>query len=193
MKVLNNDIQTTYTIKKSKFLCFGYLISNKDNVTSIIKSLKKDYPDASHICYAYVLDDKTYYFTDAGEPSGTAGQPIYNALKTNDINYCLFVVIRYFGGIKFGPGPLRQTYRDVTLDTIKQAKLKECVYADVISIEVPYDQIKKVSNSLRLFIKNKSFKNEKAILTLVGDKKTILGCLNNLHIKPTSIKEKQVV
>ncbi|MCQ2747797.1 MAG: YigZ family protein [Mycoplasmoidaceae bacterium] len=193
MKILKANIKNSFTIKKSTFLCFGFLVNTKDKINQIIKQLKKDYPDASHICYAYVLDEKTYYFTDAGEPSGTAGQPIYNAIKISDLNYCLFAIVRYFGGIKFGPGPLRQTYKTVTLDTLKQAKIKQCTLCDVITIEISLDKVKTITSTLRNVIHSKKFNKETVEIELVGDKNQILQILKRLNIKPKSIKEKQVI
>lgn len=193
MKVLSKQITHLTTIKKSKFLCFGYFVQTKDDVKNIINGLKKEYPDASHICYAYILDDKTFYFTDGGEPSGTAGKPIYGALQSFKLNYTLLVVVRYFGGIKFGPGPLRSTFKSVAKQTLELSKLKDCVVADVIQINVPYDLIKKVTTIFNSSIINKQFKKEFVEIELAGDKKIILSKLKTLNLKPQTIKENQVV
>lgn len=193
MKVLQSNINSSFSIKKSKFLCFGFFVDSKESVKRIISQLKTKYSDASHICYAYILDDQTYYFTDGGEPSGTAGQPIYNVLKTNNINYCLFVVIRYFGGIKFGPGPLRATFRDVTINTLKSASFKISMIADLVEVEIPYNQMTRVNRILKPFVYKQEYKKEFANLTLVGHKDIIIKQLNLIKIKPKSIKEKQVV
>lgn len=193
MKILTRNIKSSFLIKKSKFLTFGFLVNTKEEVKTIINNLKKDYPDASHICYAYILDDKSFYFTDGGEPSGTAGKPIYNVLKNAGINYCLFVVIRYFGGIKFGPGPLKTTFRDVTASTLKNVPLKDCIVADIVKIEVPYSKIKSITRTLNRSIINKTFNKEFVTLTLAGNKDTIIHALNILGIEPKSIKENQVI
>lgn len=193
MKVLSKQITYSTTIKKSKFLCFGYFVQTKDDVKNIINGLKKEYPDASHICYAYILDDKTFYFTDGGEPSGTAGKPIYGALQSFNLNYTLLVVVRYFGGIKFGPGPLRSTFKNVAVQTLELSKFKDCIVADVIKINVPYDLVKKVTTIFNSSIINKQFKKEFVEIELAGDKKIILNKLKTLNLKPQRIKENQVV
>ena len=193
MKVLAKATTYSTTIKKSKFLCFGYMVQTKDDVKNIINKLKKEYPDASHICYAYILNEKTFYFTDGGEPSGTAGKPIYGALQSFKLNYALLVVVRYFGGIKFGPGPLRSTFKNVAMQTLELSQLKDCVLADVIQINVPYDLAKKVTTIFNSSIINKQFKKEFVEIKLAGDKKIILSKLKILNLKPQTIKENQVV
>jgi len=192
-KVLDKNITNSFTIKKSKFLTFGYYVTNKEEIKDIIDGLKKQYPDASHICYGYILDNNTYYFTDGGEPSGTAGQPIYNAIKNSDINYCLFVVIRYFGGIKFGPGPLKKTFRDVTLDTLNKAKLVEASLKDVIEVEASLSNSKQTIKNLSIYIIHKKYTSENVKLTLAGSKEELVELIMNLKLTVKSIKEKQIV
>lgn len=192
MKILESTIKSSFSIKKSKFLCFGYRVNNKEEIKAIINGLKKQYPDASHICYAYILDDNNYYFTDGGEPSGTAGKPIYGALQSFKLNYTLLVVIRYFGGIKFGPGPLRATFKDVAMQTLKSSKLKECVVADIVQIKISFDQVKKVTSSFKSIIQKK-FTQEYVLIDIAGKKEEIIKKLKLLNIQPHLIKENQVV
>lgn len=192
MKILESTIKSSFSIKKSKFLCFGYRVNNKDEVKDIINGLKKEYPDASHICYAYILDDNNYYFTDGGEPSGTAGKPIYGALQSFKLNCTLLVVIRYFGGIKFGPGPLRATFKDIAMQTLKSSKLKECVVTDIVQIKISFDQVKKVTSSFKSII-HKKFTKEYVLIDIGGKKEEIIKKLKLLNIQPNSIKENQVV
>ena len=97
-------------IKKSKFLTFLYPISNTQQAKQILEQYKKEYSDATHICYAYILDENTFKYYDDGEPTSSAGIPIYQALKNNNIIYTLAIVIRYFGGIKLGAGGLTRAY-----------------------------------------------------------------------------------
>lgn len=193
MKILSKEINSSFTIKKSKFLCFAFIVNSKEEVKIKIDYLKKEYPDASHICYAYILDDKTYYFTDGGEPSGTAGKPIYGALLSSKLNYTLLVVVRCFGGIKFGPGPLRSTFKDVATQTLKLAEFKTCRVCDLIQIKVEYSQVKKIDSIFKQEIYNKKFEKEFVLITLAGDKNKISSKLKLLNLKPISIKENQVV
>jgi len=193
LKTIAKNIKKQFAIKKSKFLVFAYYVTNKEEIKSFINDLWKEYPDASHICYGYILDDNTYYFSDDGEPSGCAGQPIYNAIKNSGLNYCLVCVVRYFGGIKFGPGPLRQTFRDVSLDTLKEANLIDISIKDIIEVEIPLSESKKWINSLSILIIDKRFDSESVVLTLAGSKEELVSRLYNSGLKILSIKEKQII
>lgn len=193
MKVLRSSIKSSFTIKKSKFLCLGFFIKSKEDVKVLINKLKKEYPDASHICYSYILDEKTFYFTDGGEPSGTAGKPIYSALQKFKLNYTLFVVIRYFGGIKFGPGPLRSTFKDVAIQTLSAALLKDAILTDIIQIHIPYSKSKIILSKLKPYITQQQYKKEFIVVDLAGKKEQVLTILNNIDIQPIVVKENQVV
>lgn len=193
MNILNKNIQAKFTIKKSKFLCFGYVVKNKEEVKNIIYDIKHKYPDASHVCYAYILSDKEYYHTDGGEPSGTAGIPIYNAIKSLKLNYCLFIVVRYFGGIKFGPGPLRSTFKQVTLDTLNQAKICQAIVSNVIKVVVGYDKLKSTTLILKPFIKNTIYNKEGATLELVGDTKQIYKIIDKLKIDIVGTEKNRII
>ena len=105
-------IPTEFTVKekKSVFLAKTFPVSDEGNVDSILTDMKKKYYDASHRCYAYRLLSGKSKFSDAGEPSGTAGIRILNAIDHYQLQNCLVVVIRYFGGIKLGVGPLGKAY-----------------------------------------------------------------------------------
>ena len=92
-------------IKKSKFISKIYKVKNIDKVNTILSDLKKEYSDATHHCYAYIINEHKKS-SDDGEPGGTAGIPILQVLDKNNLNYVLCVVIRYFGGIKLGAGGL---------------------------------------------------------------------------------------
>lgn len=99
-------------IKKSNFIGYLYEIKNVDEVQDIIESLKTQYKKATHICYAYVLNENQLIEKafDDNEPSGTAGKPILNVIKKKNLTNTLIVVIRYFGGIKLGTGGLIRAY-----------------------------------------------------------------------------------
>lgn len=193
MKVLTKLAKYSTTIKKSKFICFGYFVQSKEAVQKIINQVKKEYSSASHICYAYILDDKTFYFNDGGEPSGTAGKPMLGAIKSFKLSYTLIVIVRYFGGIKFGPGPLRTTFKSIAMHTLESAVLKDCIVADVIQIQITYDLIKKVTSVFKFLIYKKTFEKDFVVIDLIGHKQEILSKLKVLNIEPLKIKENQVV
>src|SRR5574344_1249095 len=118
MKTIMNNINNTYVIKKSKFISFLIKINNEDDAKKEIEAINKKYKDATHICYAYITNNKEIA-TDNGEPTGTAGIPILNILKKNNLDNILAVVVRYFGGIKLGANGLIRAYSSSINDIVK--------------------------------------------------------------------------
>src|SRR3972149_2383148 len=96
--------------KKSIFLANAYPVNSEDEVNDLLNNLNKKYYDASHQCHAYRLLSGKSKFSDAGEPSGTAGIRILNAIDHFELQDCLVAVVRYFGGTKLGIGPLGKAY-----------------------------------------------------------------------------------
>ena len=110
--------ESKYEIKKSKFYAFNYNVDTIEEITSIIENLKKEHKKAKHIVYAYKIDGLEKKFDD-GEPSGTAGLPLYNIINKKNLNHILLVVVRYFGGIKLGAGGLLRAYNQAGSDVTK--------------------------------------------------------------------------
>ena len=108
MKLLNESL---IEIKKSKFIGLYYEVTNIDEVKNILEVLKKEHKKARHMPYAYKIGN-TAKKSDDKEPSNTAGLPIYNIIERKELNNCLIVVIRYFGGIKLGAGGLIRAYSE---------------------------------------------------------------------------------
>lgn len=110
--------ESIYEIKKSKFYAFSYEVNNLEDIKIILDNLKKEHKKARHIVYAYKIDgiEKKY---DDGEPSGTAGLPLYNIINKKNLNHILIVVVRYFGGIKLGAGGLLRAYNTAGSDVTK--------------------------------------------------------------------------
>lgn len=104
-------------IKKSKFIAYYYELDDNNDIKTIIDELKKEHKKAKHIVYAYKFGN-TAGKTDDKEPSGTAGLPLYNLLETNNLNNKMIVVVRYFGGIKLGAGPLMRAYKNAGVSVI---------------------------------------------------------------------------
>lgn len=104
-------------IKKSKFIAYYYELDDTNDIKIIIDELRKEHKKAKHIVYAYKFDN-TAGKTDDKEPSGTAGLPLYNLLEANNLNNKMIVVVRYFGGIKLGAGPLMRAYKNAGASVI---------------------------------------------------------------------------
>jgi putative IMPACT (imprinted ancient) family translation regulator len=108
---------------KSVFLARAYPVSNENEVNDILKDLKKKYYDASHHCYAFRLLSGKIKYSDASEPSGTAGIRILNAIDHYELQDCLIAVIRYYGGTKLGVGPLGKAYYTAAIQAIPDSNM----------------------------------------------------------------------
>jgi uncharacterized YigZ family protein len=113
--------------KNSKFYGFLFPIQAEKQIKDLIVEVKNELPGANHYCYAYRLrgtnDSLTFRSSDDGEPSGTAGQPIYGQLLSTDLVNVLCVVVRFFGGVKLGTGGLITAYRESARLTIAEASV----------------------------------------------------------------------
>ena len=116
-----------YKEKGSKFLSFAYPVRTTDEVKEHLEALRKDYFDARHHCYAYILgpNKDAWRANDDGEPSGTGGRPIYGQLLSADLTDTLIVVVRYFGGILLGASGLANAYKTAARDAIDHAQIIE--------------------------------------------------------------------
>lgn len=116
-----------YKEKGSKFLAFAYPVHNTDEVKQHLDALRKEYFDARHHCYAYILGPTkdVYRVNDDGEPSGTGGRPIHGQLLSADLTDTLIVVVRYFGGVLLGASGLANAYKTAARDAIEHAEIVE--------------------------------------------------------------------
>lgn len=142
------------TEKKSKFIANLIYIENKKQAENIIRDFKKKYHDARHNCYAYrVIEEDSIYekSSDDGEPSGTAGGPILNILKKNNLCNVLVIVTRYFGGILLGTGGLVRCYSNSTIGALEKNEITEIVQGVEYLIETDYNNLQ---NLKKYFNKN---------------------------------------
>ena len=126
-KTLAAPSEGLYKEKGSKFLAFAYPVHTIDEVKVHLEQLRKDYFDARHHCYAYILGPRKDAFraNDDGEPSGTGGRPIHGQLLSADLTDTLIVVVRYFGGILLGASGLANVYKTAARDAIDHATIIE--------------------------------------------------------------------
>lgn len=148
MYTIKKEISNELIVKGSKFICVLYHIEDVDDVDNHLDYLRKKYKDATHICYAYRLENNEK-FSDDGEPSGTAGFPMMSLLKKKDINNTLAVVIRYFGGTKLGAGGLIRTYQKSISETLINAELVQMNLFNYYDLVASYDDLK-LLNSLTI-------------------------------------------
>lgn len=148
MKTVKENIENEIIINKSRFITLLIKINNLDEIEKILKEIKKKYKDATHYCYAYIIGNKEKC-SDNGEPSGTAGMPILNVLKQNDLTNILCVVIRYFGGIKLGAGGLIRAYSTSASEALNKTNIVNLIKGYKIVIEFNYDNIKQINYLLK--------------------------------------------
>ena len=180
MKILKNNKENILIINKSKFIGIVQKVYNKEDINTLLNNLKTNYKDATHICYAYVLDNEKKY-SDDGEPTGTAGLPILDVLEKNHLNYCLAVVIRYFGGIKLGSNGLVRAYSN-SISLLLKDNIKNIEYGYIIIIEEDYDKYDDIIYYLKDSVILKKEFNEKIKIEVIVNK-DLLNKLSNIHYK----------
>lgn len=148
MKTIAEPTQSEIKIKKSQFICRLFPSKTKAESKEIINRISEEYHDATHNCSAYITSDGEG-FDDNGEPSGTAGKPMLNALRKNDLHNITAVVTRYFGGIKLGAGGLVRAYRKSVLEAIENSEIIEIEIYDVYRVVFPYTDIKTIDQEIR--------------------------------------------
>jgi len=143
--------QSQFRDRGSRFIGIAYPVSSEAEIKDILDRLKKEYYDATHHCYAYVLgpDKSAWRFNDDGEPSGTAGRPIYGQIISADLTNILVVVIRYYGGTKLGVPGLINAYKTTAKESVSKAVKKTCIIKDVYSIEYDYAIMNDVMKTLK--------------------------------------------
>ena len=132
--------------KKSRFIAHVFPVSEEQEALDFIERLKKEYWDARHNCYAYVIGarNELQRFSDDGEPQGTAGKPILEVLLGEEIHNCLVVVTRYFGGTLLGTGGLIRAYQTSTKEGLAQSVIAEKCQGKKISLRTDYNGLGKL-------------------------------------------------
>ena len=161
MLKINNDRYKTIAApaegylneKKSKFISFIFPVGSVTAAMDIIEEYRKKYYDARHVCWAYMIgwERDEYRFNDDGEPSGTAGKPIFGQINSFELTDVLIIVVRYFGGTLLGTGGLIRSYKDAAADAIENAEIIEKTVDDTINIHFEYTILNDVMRVLKQF------------------------------------------
>lgn len=157
------DFYTTeIEIKHSRFIASAKRVTSKEEAQAFLKEISKKYSDATHNCYAYIADieGREFKFSDDGEPSGTAGQPILEVIKKNSISEICVVVTRYFGGIKLGASGLVGAYTEASAKLVKECDKVEMRLSALLTVSVDYSLLGKIEYLLGVMgagIENKEF------------------------------------
>lgn len=134
--------------KKSRFIGMACCVSDEAEALDVVASVKKQYYDAKHHCYAYILDESRQRSADDGEPQGTAGRPILDVIAGRKMEKTLVVVTRYFGGTLLGTGGLTRAYSQAAKEALDNAVLIERLLAFKSTLELEYDFYGKLENLL---------------------------------------------
>lgn len=145
-KTISKDSEVMIIEKKSKFIATVYKVESSQEAENYLVQLRKKYYDATHNCFAYQIGKKNEIqkASDDGEPQGTAGKPILEVLKGEDIKNTLICVTRYFGGTLLGTGGLVRAYGKAAKEGLLAAGIveKRCIY--LYDIKIPYTLVGKV-------------------------------------------------
>ena len=171
MNSIKENIIYKQEINKSTFITELYKVDSIEEVKKYLTATKEKYKDATHYCYAYIIDNQKKS-SDDGEPGGTAGVPIMEVLLKNDLNYVLCVVIRYFGGIKLGAGGLVRAYSSSISNALSNSKIVKLYEGYKITFEIDYKSQSKVDYLLRKYMFSKVF-NQNIKYTLLIKKNDI--------------------
>lgn len=148
MKTIAKPFQTSIDIKKSQFICRLFPAQTEKEAKEIINEISEKYSDATHNCTAYVVSDGEGY-DDDGEPGGTAGRPMLNVLKKNEMENLVAIVTRYFGGIKLGAGGLVRAYSKSVLETLSIAEIVDMELYEIFRFTFEYQHIKTIDGEIR--------------------------------------------
>lgn len=162
MKTIAKAVESEINVKKSQFICHLFPTKTKKESKEIIIKVNEKYSDATHNCTAYIVSDGEG-FDDDGEPGGTAGKPMINVLRKNDLHNVTAVVTRYFGGVKLGAGGLVRAYSKSVLEAINEAEILEVELYDVYTLIFEYSEIKTVDGEVRtnnLEVVNKDYSDK---------------------------------
>lgn len=131
-----------YTEKRSRFISYAIPVRSVEEVKEQLEKYRKQYYDARHLCWAYMLgaDRRTFRANDDGEPSSTAGKPILGQINSNELTDILIVVARYFGGIELGTSGLIVAYRTAASEALAAAEIEERTVDEdiVVAFEYPF-------------------------------------------------------
>lgn len=176
-----------YKEKNSKFFGYAFPVSNEDQIKLHLEQLRKQHYGAVHFCYAFQLGTETVYYraNDDGEPSNSAGMPIYGQIQSFGLTNVLIVVVRFFGGVKLGVGGLISAYRTAAQMTLQEAEIVEKTIDIHYKVSFDYKNMNKVmriikENNLDIVAQTMSESCEIEIATRKKNAEKIFDIFNHL-------------
>ena len=196
---LKHESINEITINRSRFIGAACPVYCEEYALDFINKYRKKYPDATHHVYAYRLKDNTQRFSDAGEPSGTAGKPVLDVVLKNNITDCVIVVTRYYGGVQLGAGGLVRAYSKSAAAAVEQSGIKQMYLCNIAVIGYSYnihDSVVLTVNSLGNVIGTEFTDNVNLEFSVEKEKfnelSNALMKLSNGRIIPKIIGEKYI-
>lgn len=183
-----NENFNSLIIQKSKFISYAFKVYDLNQVKRKLDLLKKKHKKSKHQCYAYVLslDSSIQKSSDDGEPSSTAGKPILNQIKINNLTNILIVVVRYFGGKKLGISGLISAYKTSSNELIKKCKIQSKEIIDIYEIEFEENNKHNLLNAIKK--NNFKYENLNQGACNIHVKRSYSKSLENLNIFLTNKK-----
>lgn len=173
-KTVKNFNESSLKEKNSVFTAQIFPIKNEDVAIQKLNEIKKKLYDANHHCFAYKLTNGVFKYSDDGEPSGTAGIRILNAIEHFELLNILIIVIRYFGGTKLGVGPLGKAYYNSALQVLENSEIILKIAYRKIFVKSDFDNISFVHKAMEKFdgkIENIKYENDATFECLIKNEK----------------------
>jgi uncharacterized YigZ family protein len=150
-KTIKSLSRGLYKDKGSRFLAFAFPLSSVEEVRPLIEGIRREYHDARHHCYAYMIGNErnNWRINDDGEPSGTAGRPILGQINSNGLTNILIIVSRYFGGTLLGVSGLINAYKTAASDAIENADIIERTLHNYYLLAFPYSSMNDIMKILK--------------------------------------------
>ena len=148
---VKGDAQSQFVEQRSRFISFMWHVTTADEVKERITALQKEYYDARHVCYAYMLgaERTDWRANDNGEPSGTAGKPILGQINSAGLSDVLIAVVRYFGGVKLGTSGLTEAYRLAAAQVIEKAEIVTAFVERNVTVLFTYNMTNVVMKAVK--------------------------------------------
>ncbi|MFY7669938.1 IMPACT family protein [Tenacibaculum sp. MEBiC06402] len=180
--------ETLFKDRNSKFFGYAFPVSTEDHIKDCLDELRKQHPNAAHHCYAWQLGTENIRFraNDDGEPSNSAGQPIYGQIQAFDVTNILIVSVRYFGGTKLGVGGLINAYRTSAKMALEASEIIEKTIDVHFKLTFGYDMMNKVQqiikkNQLEILNQKLELECEYVISVRKNDSESLFEQINSLY------------
>ena len=197
MNTIQKEVRTTYLISKSEFITTLKPVKSVEEAKVFFDKVKAEFSDATHNITAYTIGKtgEAGHYSDDGEPSGTAGLPVLDVFRKNDVTNFACVVTRYFGGIKLGAGGLVRAYSSAASQALKEAGICPIIEYTYVVLEFAYPYLDIIENKLKEFeISSRDFSTNVKLTVLLPDSYLeqiirILVNLTNNMISVTTYKK----